>query len=227
MILLLSCEANRWKWPRLIDGWLAHCETPYVIVLGKGLQDKREGRVAAVFNEATRELQLDCDDGYDGLAYKVAHGVREIVARFAPSFIVKIDDDIVLNPRMFRSYIKVCRAAQLDYCGNASARGPPSYSVHGITKFRWPENKVPMPLPSNSTCVGPLYYLSAAAAQVLVDHMDPGACRCEDVNVSLTLESHGIEAVSMPVFTESWRQYIEGFAVAFHDDTRAHPQNIL
>jgi len=226
MILLLSCDANRWKWPRIIDGWLAHCGIPYVIVVGTGLQDRKEGPVAASFDEATRELRLDCDDGYDGLSYKVAHGIREIVGRFTPEFLIKVDDDIVLKPRMLLRYTEICRAARLDYCGNASARGGPGYSVHGIAKFRWPENKLPLLLPSNSTCVGPLYYLSATSLRVLAAHMVPGSCRCEDVNVSLTLEANGILADSMPVYTEIWQQYAEGFAVAFHDDTRAHPQNI-
>ena len=38
-----------------------------------------------------------CDDGYDGLSYKVAYGIREITARFSPNYLIKVDDDFIVS----------------------------------------------------------------------------------------------------------------------------------
>jgi hypothetical protein len=227
MIMLLSCNANRWKLGRIVEGWLAPCKIPYVIIIGNGAQHHKGGSadVKCTFDEATRELHIDCDDGYDGLSYKVAYGVRDITARFAPDYLIKVDDDIILNPDSLHRFIEVCRGANLDYCGNASMRSLPNYSVHGQDKYKWPENKAPFLLPPNSTCPGPLYFLSAAAMRVIASHMDPARCRFEDVNVSLTLEDHKILATCVPVFTDHIQQFLAGSYAAYHDDRRIHPQN--
>jgi hypothetical protein len=227
MIMLLSCNANRWKLGRIVEGWLAPCKIPYVIIIGNGLQhhEAASADVKCTFDEETRELRIDCDDGYDGLSYKIAYGIRDITARFAPDYLIKVDDDIILNPDSLHRFIEICRGAKLDYCGNASTRSLPKYTVYGVDKYRWPENKGQFLLPPNSTCSGPLYFLSAAAMKVIASHMDPTRCRYEDVNVSLTLEGHKILATNVPIITDHIQEFLSGKFGAFHDENRIHSQN--
>ena len=225
MILLLSCAANKWKWETIQNLWLSHCGIQYFIIVGNGNQGPSSKEILCEFDEQNHILKIDCDDGYDGLSYKIAHAIKAVEAKYSPNFIIKIDDDVVTTPQGLNMFITTCLSTG-DYCGNASQPHGDELTTYGIDKFVWPQNKIPIIVPSNSTCAGPLYFLSAKAIKILSDHMDPEFLRYEDVNVSLTLEKHGIIAKNIRVWTDIMFYYTAGMFIALHDEKRDHPQNI-
>ena len=216
MILLLSCRANEGRWGRIRDGWLVPCGVPHVIVVG----DPSLPRGGHAFEEGSRVLSVGCDDDYDELSYKVAFAVRAIHERFAPAFLFKIDDDVVVDPRLLARHASI--PAAVEYGGKVYRSR--CVTPYGQSKFRKPENRA-LTRVDAVFCGGPAYFLRARAIAALAAHMDPRASKYEDVAVGLALRAQGIAPVEVKLFTEAEAEFNRGEFVAWHDDRRTSFQN--
>jgi len=49
------------------------------------------------YNSESHECILRCPDTYLGLPYKTKAGLQFVYKQFNPSFVVKIDDDVLVN----------------------------------------------------------------------------------------------------------------------------------
>ena len=217
MILLLSCRANQSRWPYIRDGWLEPCGIPFVIVVGDPIIE----RGSHLFDDATRVLAVGCDDGYDELPHKVAFAVRAIQARFAPSFLFKIDDDVLANPSLLANHTDLPMTIQ--YAGHVIQSRLIS---EGSKKFQTPQNRAIQRVDA-TYCGGPAYFLRAAAIKILALHMDPSSSKYEDVAVGMTLHAHGISPQELHLYTDSPFEFNEGKYVMWHDGHHMSEQNKL
>lgn len=214
IIVLVSCQANRPRWPRIRAKWLDAVGIPYVFVVGDA------NATCPLFDEATRVLSVPCDDTYDSLPKKVATALREVRARFQPDFVIKVDDDVVASPTRLASLAQL--PATVEYGGRAVVHDG---STYGVEKFVDPAKRVAVHV-NTVYCTGPVYYLNARALDVLASHMDESdACPFEDVLVGVTLRAHGINAVALPIYTDSESAFSLDVFAAWHDTLHAAPQN--
>ena len=102
MILLLSCVQNSWKWPHIQENWLHPSKIPYVILIG----NPNIPRKSHIYDASSHVLQVGCADNYDELVYKIAYGISAIVERFDPCYLLKIDDDVVINVPLLHLFMQ-------------------------------------------------------------------------------------------------------------------------
>ena len=125
------------------------------------------------YNSESHECILRCPDTYLGLPYKTKTGLQFVYKQFNPSFVVKIDDDVLVNvPKL----IQYTDSTQDDYAGNVTYNYCPGKNLKSVY------------------CGGPVYYLSSRALKYLQD-MDADFSPSEDTNVG----GHLIEKCNVPV----------------------------
>ena len=150
-----------------------------------------------VYNSESHECILQCPDSYIGLPRKIKAGLQFVYRQFNPSFVVKIDDDVLVNiPKL----LEYTQSTQDDYAGHVTYNYSPSEGL------------------STVYCGGPVYYLSSTALKCLQD-MDSTVFSAEDACVG----KHLIEKCKLPVhnlhlYTDELEQ--RDNYIACHDQKR-------
>ena len=150
-----------------------------------------------VYNSESHECILRCRDTYLGLPHKIKAGLQFVYKQFNPSFVVKIDDDVLVNiPKL----LEYTQSTHDHYAGNVIYNYNPDEGL------------------STVYCGGPIYYLSSNAVACLQD-MDSTVFSAEDACVG----KHLIENCKLPV--HNIRLYIDDFHqknnfIAYHDCER-------
>jgi len=149
------------------------------------------------YNSESHECILRCPDTYLGLPHKIKAGLQFVYKQFNPSFVVKIDDDVLVNVPKLIQYIE---STWDHYAGNVTYNYCPGKNIKSVY------------------CGGPLYYLSSVALKCLQD-MDADFSASEDANVG----AHLIEKCSVPVhnihlYTSQFDQ--KDNYIAYHDQER-------
>ena len=174
------------------ERWLNDVSIPYVIVLGDPDLDQEH-----VYDETTRVCILRCDDSYKGLTDKMPKVFKFIRNTFNPDFLVKIDDDVIVNLDRFNAFLKNVRQ---EYAG--------VLTVNTLEKY--------------SYCTGPIYYLGKRALSILAEHYLYAERHVEDYATAATLFEKGpIYPTYATLYTDNQRVFIEHNPVAFHDVERS------
>jgi len=161
----------------------------YVVLRG---DPKLQGEF--VYKSESHECILRCPDTYLGLPHKIKAGLQFVYKQFNPSFVVKIDDDVLLNiPKL----LEYTQSTQDHYAGKVTYNYSPREGI------------------STVYCGGPMYYLSSKAVSCLQD-MDSNAFLAEDACVG----KHLIEKCKLPVhnvhlYTDDFHQ--KNNFIAYHD----------
>ncbi len=150
-----------------------------------------------IYNSDSHECILRCPDTYNGLPHKIKAGLQFVYKQFNPSFVVKIDDDVIVNIPKLIQYIESKRD---DYAGVVTYNYCPSKNLKSVY------------------CGGPVYYLSSRALTCLQD-MDATFSSSEDTNIG----AHLIEKCNLPVhnihlYTDDFDQ--KDSYIAYHDHKR-------
>jgi hypothetical protein len=184
VVMMTSCYAsNR---PDKLD-WLKDLPTniDYVIIRGN-----TELATEYEFQRETHQCVLRCSDTYAGLPEKIRAGFRFVYKEFNPDFIIKVDDDVVVNVPKLLEFIESNTG---DYVGVAtSCRG---YAY----------------------CGGPLYYLSALALRYMKD-MDITGLTEEDICVGRCANTHSIPIYCYKFHDFDYEKRHE--LIAYHDHNR-------
>ena len=148
-----------------------------------------------VYNQETHACTLRCQDNYDGLPQKIKAGLQFVYTYFNPSYVFKIDDDVVVNiPRLL-----AFSHTDDDYVGRVTSNRCDSVNV------------------SLTYCAGPIYYLSHYALAHIKD-MDAQAFTSEDINVGWHAARCGIPIRNIFLYTDNINN--AGEFIAYHDWNR-------
>jgi hypothetical protein len=142
------------------------------------------------FKPETHECVLRCSDTYLGLPEKIRAGFRFVYKQFNPDFVIKVDDDVVVNVPKLLTFLE---SNTSDYAG------VPTY-YRGYTY-----------------CGGPFYYLSAVALGCMKD-MDITGFTEEDICVGRCANKHGITIYSYKFHDFNYEKRDE--LIAYHDHNR-------
>jgi len=191
VIMIISCYSSN-RVPLLT--WIKDIPPTldYVIVRGDmNLQNDYS------YNGGSHECILRCPDSYVGLPHKIKAGLQFVYRQFNPSFVVKIDDDMLVNiPKL----VEYTQSTHADYAGHLTYNYSPDQGL------------------STVYCGGPMYYLSSMAVKCLQD-MDSTVFSAEDACVG----KHLIETCKIPVhnvhlYTNKLEQRDK--YIAYHDHRR-------
>jgi len=215
-IMILSCKALQ-KRREAMKETLSQVHGNFTFVFLEGDEDQVQ---EFIFNDKTRVLSLKCGDSYDYLTHKTKYGISACRKLFAFNYLIKMDDDIVIQPVSLSNFIKFCQVCDKDYLG-CKQLNPITESNYGSEKYTLEKNKQPIVLPSIPYMGGPCYCLSVKACDIIKDHMDENGIRFEDFNVGLTLYNHDMEAVHCPLYTD-YEHTLQPFHVGLHDVNRKY-----
>lgn len=228
IILLLSCRKNRHRWDKIKAGWLNAVGVSYVFVEGdKSMMPGSYSFLPGDADVATDGgvLQIGCDDTYDTLPHKVATAVRALQRVRDPSYILKVDDDVVGNPAFLAHFLREIEKKDLQYVGRVVRKN--GVADYGLANFSQEQNRHPIMVPNVVYCGGPMYYLGRRAISVVADKMNPNTMRYEDINVGQTLLKATIPPTNSNIYTDSEAEFRADGAkyAAWHDSTHRSPQN--
>jgi len=189
-ILIISCYASK-RVPQLT--WIRNIPPTVDYVIVRGNPDLS---VPFDYNPSTHECVLRCSDMYDGLPQKIRAGLQFVYTQFNPSFVFKIDDDVLLD---MTQLLKITETKD-EYVGRVTYNYCPSVNL------------------SILYCGGPIYYLSANALKLLQTMDDTVFCS-EDANIGWHLTAvHSIPIHNVHLYTDDIRD-AETF-IAYHDKNR-------
>jgi hypothetical protein len=220
---------NQWKWNKIRKFWLHSCNIPFVFVVGNPNLDNK----SYLYKSSENILEIGCEDNYDDLVCKIAYGVDAIIQLFNPEFILKIDDDLIIDTIQLQkilSEIDVLNRESnnsITYCGVNIIIKKQISTKFGITKYTKESNQQATNIDPVSYCAGPMYYLGKDAMQIIQKYMKPELIKFEDVNVGMTLNRYGIFPHSIPFYVNSEKEFLLDKSVGWHDVDRKHVQNIM
>jgi hypothetical protein len=168
-------------------------------------------------------IYVKCGDEYDFLPHKVKLGITA-AATLNPDWIIKIDDDILLNCEKFKTWIQTNynKADYLGYLQN-SKEGWGNYAPE---RFILEKNKQPFFVKKAAYCAGPCYYLSKKAYECVIQNMDPEYCKLEDVNLGTSLYYNNIIAQQGNTYTDNYNSFKSESSTHFaYQDTNGHEIN--
>lgn len=191
VVMIISCYSSN-RVPLLT--WINDIPPTldYVVLRGDENLDRE-----SVYNPDLHECILRCPDTYLGLPHKIKAGLIFVYKQFNPSFVVKIDDDVLVNvPRL----IEYTQSTEDHYAGNVTYNYSPREGL------------------STVYCGGPMYYLSSTALKYL-QGMDSSVFNAEDACIG----KHLIEKCKLPVhnvhlYTDELEQ--RDNYIACHDSER-------
>jgi hypothetical protein len=220
MILLLSCKKNAWKWDNIKSNWLDQCNIPYIIVVGNNDLAQND----YIYNETSKVLEVSCDDSYDDLTYKVAHAIIILRNVFNVSYIIKIDDDVIVNISQLDSVISKLIDNKTQYAGKVCHYNG-FVSDYGINKYIKSSNKKPLYISSVSYCGGPVYFLGRNAINILSHYMLSNYIKFEDVCVGNILNRYNVYPTKCNLYSDKKSDLENLNSVSWHDTYKIHPQN--
>jgi hypothetical protein len=216
--MVISCKKHIIRHQYIEDAWLNKCVIPHVFIIGD------ETIVSDYhYDSQSKILTIKCEDTYDHLSKKVKLGITSILALFKPDYIIKCDNDVYVNADRLNTYANICLFNGSLYHGRPMTKPKGFMSCWGVNKFSESKNKKSFIFDEAITyCVGPLYYLSAKACAIIIEHMDPNFCKFEDVNVGYTLNLHSITIDTIPdndkyIYSNFVRDFLTGKHMAWHD----------
>jgi len=187
MLLIISCNQNKDQLEIIYDSWLKYSKIPYVIVIGNPDQIDNY-----IFDESSRKLYIKSKDDYDSLPFKVYYGISIIKKLWNPSFIIKIDDDIFLNPIKLYSWIY-----DEPHCDYEGVKASFEIDIESSNTTVLTSQKI-------LYCGGPMYFISSNAINIITQHMKPGLFKDEDVNIGYTLSKFNIFPKTVYLYTNSF-----------------------
>ena len=162
----------------------------YVIVKGNPELDSD-----CIHDIDTHTCILKVDDSYDKLALKMKRAYEFIINTFNPTFLIKIDDDVIVN---VYKLLKVIKTLQVyDYCG--------IITYYNRTLY----------------CGGPVYYMSNRALHYTkyIDEKDIQLFGfMEDACLGKTLFKHSVNSYCFHFYTNDISKY--PYFAAYHDVKR-------
>jgi hypothetical protein len=220
---------NQWKWNKIRKYWLHSCNIPFVFVVGNPNLVKK----THLYIPSENILEIGCEDNYDDLVCKIAYGVDAMIQLFNPKFILKIDDDIIVDTtQLHKVLLEMDELNQefnqsIVYCGVVREVKKQCSTKFGIDKYTRTCNQQITKIDPVSYCAGPMYYLGKEAMQILQKYMNPELIKFEDVNVGMTLNKYGIYPHSIIFYVDSEKEFLLDKSVGWHDVDRKHVQNIM
>ena len=190
-IMIISCYSSN-RVPLL--NWINDIPPTmdYVIVRGD-MKIQNE----FIYNSESHECVLRCPDTYLGLPHKIKAGMMFVYKQFNPSFVLKIDDDVLLNVPKLLEYTE---STPDHYAGHVTYNYNPDQGLNTIY------------------CGGPIYYLSSVALKCLQD-MDSSIFNAEDACVGKHLiEKCGLPVHNIHIYTSQLDK--KDNYIAYHDHER-------
>lgn len=185
--MIISCNAS--KRVSQLD-WIRDIPPDVDYVVLRGNPDLSPDYV---YNPDTHDCMLRCPDNYDGLPQKVKAGLQFVYTHFNPSYVFKIDDDVIVNiPRLLEF-----STTDDDYAGRVTYNYCNNIGV--------------------SYCAGPIYYLSGNALKQMKD-MNDKMFMSEDMNVGWHAAQCGIPLRNVILYTDDLQE--AGEFIAYHDCKR-------
>ena len=149
-------------------------------------------------------IYVKCGDEYDYLPHKVKLGLTAI-STLNPEWIVKIDDDMILDCEKFKNWITLNKNNG-DYLGHIQT-AKEGWGSYQSDRFILEKNKQPFYVKDAIYCSGPCYFLSKLAYTCLIKNMDPEYCKLEDINVGTTLYYNNIIAKQGDTYTDHYNTF--------------------
>uniref|UniRef100_A0A6C0AJA3 Hexosyltransferase n=1 Tax=viral metagenome TaxID=1070528 RepID=A0A6C0AJA3_9ZZZZ len=145
-----------------------------------------------VYSPDTHVCTLRCPDDYLNLCIKVKLSMNFILTEFDPSFVVKIDDDMIVNIPRLMMYID-----SPDHC-----------DYEGVTTYNY----------NFIYCGGPLYYLNRTALNFVINMKTHGFTYQEDACVGRCLKQNQCSTRHVSTYTGVFDELTT--AIAYHDGLR-------
>ena len=218
MLMILSCFKNLEHISYIKSCWLEKCPLPYVIILGDENLDTEY-----TYDQINKILTVKCGDNYHSLVHKVKAGISCIMKEFNPDYIIKCDDDVIVNNDKIQEYADLMVENKIPYHGKLNQRLKGEIDTFGIEKH-------PVLVPADIDCAeGTLYFLSKEACEIIVGNLEPESCKFEDLNVGLTLQSKNIVLnkefrYKKYTYTDYIRHYFNGDYMCWHD--KSHQNSV-
>ena len=177
-----STSLSKLKWIQELSNF----DIDYVIITGDPLLPQ------PTYNAETHTAVLPCRDDYIGLPDKIKAGFQYVEQTFNPSFVCKVDDDILLNTQRFIEWQAATKSTRYDYVGKI---------VHAYETIY---------------CGGPMYYVSRKALLALQD-MDTTFHTAEDICVGNWLAKTCKTGITwcFPLYTDFIEE--KDIHIAYHD----------
>jgi hypothetical protein len=217
MLLIISCIQNSHRLEFIKTKWLNNINIPYVIVVGNKLLDSSK---KYTYITETNILDVRCEDNYDELPHKVFYAICAIQELFNPEYIVKIDDDIIINSKYFNELLQKLQNNSINYAGLVVNKPTGEMSDWALDKYIKPPNKITTYIPPVSYCGGPMYYLSKKSIEIIINTMNPETIKFEDVNIGIVLNKQGIFPLNVQLYSDNIDDMKCGLSSAWHDTNK-------
>lgn len=180
--LFLSCQKYKHKRKKSRTN---NIESGYRYFIGNNnIEEKLEEDV----------IVLDCKDNYESLTKKTLKGIKWIIDNFPDvEYIVKTDDDVIIDNAKFQILVNEIKKRNFDYCGSLHKGG--YLSSHHIGKCDDQYlNQIQIYVPNIKYCMGGAYILSNKAAKIIAsfEEYENYYSIYEDVTVGGILKSKNI-----------------------------------
>jgi len=185
--MIVSCKKYQNRVNHIKNKWLNSCPINYVILTADPNLDKNY-----IYTESNKSLVVKSADEYEYLPHKVKYGVSALIDLFNPEYILKCDDDVLINNNMLMDYVKLMIEEHHDYHGKYWSYKEGEFTNYAKKKFNENQERFYF-YTFTDYFMGPLYFLSNKSCKIIKDKMDPGLCKYEDINVGLTLKNNGIK----------------------------------
>lgn len=164
ILLIMNCEKYRWKANLQKKTWLTKVTMPFYHVIGD-----EKLPTDFLFNEEERTLIVKTKDNYNSLPAKVIAAYEAVYKTFQFTYLLKTDDDQVVNTESPQQLFKViCNLAEkkdAHYGGYVIEIEIPHISKYYKIHPELPENIV---IQKTKYCSGRFYFLSSLAVKDLI-----------------------------------------------------------
>lgn len=213
VIMLMTCKKNlHTKVEIAKQTWLDKCGVPYVLLVGEP-----DLSIPYRFDPQTRLLEVQCPDDYESLSKKVYLGIIAVNAEFAPSGILKIDDDVLVRVNKLQAFVASPNKQQ--YEGDIAQRVD-HWSDYHVKKCK---DSSPVYVPNVKYCRGPIYYIGSESINAVCNVMDPDDHLYEDVLMGSVLNKSNIYPRQQPFMTDYLNEFKDNNnIIALHDIDGVH-----
>jgi hypothetical protein len=218
MILIQSCKKNIWKFEKIKETWGKHIGMQIIFLIGDP-----DLTHEYIFNDEF--LTVQCEDDYDNLTRKMNIGIKAVYEKFNPTFLIKIDDDIVINCKKFKEELKKCEN-HAEYGGIVNIVKKGTIQNYKLYKFT---NQKSDPMEQDAIyCSGGVIYFGKNAIMEIANATIKYYTKYDDTNIGIFLKERGIKAIFMEkiAYTEDYKDFLNEKYSCFHDDDKIMYQNI-
>jgi len=185
VVMIITCyaspRAEHLKWVKDLPP-----DMEYVFIRGNLMLEQEY-----IHTKEIHECVLRCSDTYLGLPEKIKAGLSFVYKTYSPDFVVKIDDDVIVNVPKLCTFVQNTND---DYAGIVAYHKGYLY------------------------CGGPLYYLSKHSLSCMKD-MDITDIDAEDICIGRCAEQNVISIhYASELYTNEYDERNE--YIAFHDNKR-------